>query len=733
MHRMKCKLNARRVELASHLCIVISTYILYPLRILCRQRSRFSVHNSPRGFFRIPASFDPAPLLYPIALPVLVALFLTSANPKVLVPNLVLSIASIPNYIIPFHDLFLGFPAIQWLLSTLPIAISRREMSNVTLINLDERGFFLDIMNAENATMLYPLHQALLPSLGYLTTTSLLRTELQLLSISMINLLVLSSSPQAIILKALLWIGGLSIFIFCGAVLKWEVALARIPRWRFRHPRRQSREGSVFLLAADDYFRGRLRGWGLITSNHKPSDDDESQITANYVPHQKKRLKLRLETRQPELVKNGPSMTKSISAVDDGERGENFKFPGRSSLLDPQMKRQRRHTLLSYVGSPPGESSLEKPRWTPQTSFSFGKPQSFLSLTDAQAVVVKWSYALYVYSFVFVAIALPIRTFVSQEALHGHEPVGWALGYLFGHLSFFRSVVINLHLKKWICLPPAVNSGLILHISSLDNLTSCLGAANIRLLICLHYLLVLGFGLVSVLRLTSLVEVDTRRKVFHGMMVAMFLPSILIDPAFAALALALALAIFLLLDLFRASQLPPLSRPLTHFLAPFVDGRDHRGPVIVSHIFLLIGCAIPLWLSLAAVERNGSPPWDGWGVPTRDVSMVSGVICVGMGDAAASLVGRCYGRHRWCWSGGKSLEGSLAFATAVVLGLCAAKLGLKSGTLDNSVDGSAWVLTVGKATVAAAGASLTEAVLTGGNDNVIVPIILWLLVKGLGI
>lgn len=39
----------------------------------------------------------------------------------------------------------------------------------------------------------------------------------------------------------------------------------------------------------------------------------------------------------------------------------------------------------------------------------------------------------------------------------------------------------------------------------------------------------------------------------------------------------------------------------------------------------------------------------------------------------------------------------------------------------------------GKMTVAAAGASLTEAVLTGGNDNVIVPVILWLLVRGLGI
>lgn len=112
--------------------------------------------------------------------------------------------------------------------------------------------------------------------------------------------------------------------------------------------------------------------------------------------------------------------------------------------------------------------------------------------------------------------------------------------------------------------------------------------------------------------------------------------------------------------------------------------------------------------------------------------MISGVVCVGMGDAAASLIGRRFGRRRWCWSGGKSLEGSLAFAAAVVLGLSAAKLWLQvTGWADEGADH--WGMTLAKAAIAATGASLTEAVLTGGNDNVIVPVILWLLVRGLGI
>lgn len=186
------------------------------------------------------------------------------------------------------------------------------------------------------------------------------------------------------------------------------------------------------------------------------------------------------------------------------------------------------------------------------------------------------------------------------------------------------------------------------------------------------------------------------------------------------------------LDLFRASQLPPLSKSLAYFLTPYVDGRDLKGPVVISHIFLLIGCAIPLWLSLGYLPRTGSGYLSGWEVPRREASMVSGVICVGMGDVAASLIGRRYGRHKWIWGGGKSIEGSAAFATAVGLALILAKAWLRIGGWPaNNED--PWILTFGKAGVAAGVASLTEAVLTGGNDNVVVPVVLWPCVKGLGI
>jgi dolichol kinase len=349
----------------------------------------------------------------------------------------------------------------------------------------------------------------------------------------------------------------------------------------------------------------------------------------------------------------------------------------------------------------------------------------------------KWIYAGYVYVCIAAVILIGVRDYVGRFALYGNEPVGWALGYLFGDLAWLRFNVVSHNLERWVCLPPRrqgedaqlCQRGWVEHIRHSD-----FGEANTRLLLSVYWLLVLVFGLVVVVRLDEKYEVDTRRKVFHFMMVAMFLPGAFVDPTYAAMSLSLILAIFLILDLLRASQLPPLSKPLAAFLAPYIDGRDFRGPVVISHIFLLIGCAIPLWLTLAALPRTGSDYLAGWEVPTREVSMVSGVICVGLGDSAASLIGRRYGHRKWLWGGGKSLEGSLAFAIAVSLGLVASRIWLLVGRWPvTGGEALAWGPSLRNSGICATMASLTEAVLTGGNDNVIVPVILWTCVKSLGI
>lgn len=358
-------------------------------------------------------------------------------------------------------------------------------------------------------------------------------------------------------------------------------------------------------------------------------------------------------------------------------------------------------------------------------------PNPYPRLNFLHAQALKIVIAVYAYTAVALIILLPVRQFITTRALFGNEAVGWAVGYFIGDIPQVRMFVISNNLDWWIKLP--TNKARVQLPDDAGWVETyrrqILGSANGRLMLAGYCVFVVSVGIVAVLQLNRVVEVDTRRKVFHGVMVAMLVPTIPIDPTFFALALMIVLAVFLMLDLFRASQLPPVSRPLTNFLAPYVDGRDYRGPVIVSHIFLLIGCAIPLWLSLSDVQRTGDGPWNGWEVSSRNLSMVSGVICVGMGDAAASLIGRRYGRTKWYWGGGKSIEGSAAFAFAVMIGLTASWLWLRLG---GWVEFSMYELPVAmtKALAAGVGASIMESTLTAANDNVVVPIGLWLLVRG---
>ena len=708
------------IALCSHAVVITGLYALYPLRIVFKNHALSVSRKRSPFYIHIPAAFEPAPLLYPILVPLFVGLSLMRTNMTTLLPNLVLSIASVPSKIVPFNSDTPWYCSVQWLLSIVPCITSWQKHldNNLPQVSGGDRNNIRN--NGEDLLLLYPLHQTLLPVLGYLTTTSLLPAELQLLSVSMINLLLYAESPQTLILKSLLWIGGLSVFILCGKVLKWEVALARIPSWRFRKPSVRGRRGNVLLSAIDDYFNGNLSRRDLISTNLSDSDHSESDD-----PH-----KFHIKPYKGENTESGTQIQRPNNALASANKIWRTNGANKIPEINPELKRLRRYTLPSTIDYPPTNSLNPALKRSKTVQLHRPRSWSLRSFTQAQALVATWAFALYVYAVIAVIVAFVIRVYVGRHALQDQEPVGWALAYLFVDIPLFRDLTTSWALDQWIPVPERASFGT--RPSRIVDLYGYLGSANSRLFICLYCLGVIAIGLAVVFRLSAVAEVDTRRKVFHGMMVAMFLPTIFVDPTFISLAFILILALFLLLDLFRASQLPPLSKPLTYFLAPYVDGRDHRGPVIVSHIFLLIGCAIPLWLSLAATKHTEEGPWEGWDVETREMSMISGVVCVGMGDAAASLIGRRYGRRRWCWSGGKSLEGSLAFTVAVVLGLsCARAWLLIGGWYGDNRD--SWITTIGKSWVAASGASLTEAVLTGGNDNVIVPIILWLLVRGLRI
>ncbi|KAG9651325.1 hypothetical protein KCU95_g17771, partial [Aureobasidium melanogenum] len=718
-------------ELASQLAIVALLIAVYPLRVVIFSLSDDTTRPRWRRF-RVPPSFDPASLLYPTFVPVLIALSLLPQYPALLLPNLILGLASLPPRLFPPLSRLKDINTLHWIVSITPLIFS--ENTELPSSAYPPAPYKLKasqppFLQPELLTLLYPLHQALLPPLHYLTTTSLLAAEKHLLSAGLINLLLFATSPQTAILRALLWVGGVWVLVLCTHVARWNVALARVPRWRFRRTASKSAQTKRNPLAA-------LTKWVYPFTRYQNDDSDADED----VPVQK----IQSQTRKtPKLVTN-------IIATDHDFHQPKSAVeanlpPHRDSVVDANdFSRKRRHTIASMdvptslLGNTPSAAAQRRHRrlrdW-------------HLNLTPEGAFMYKWAYAIYILTTIAFVVLVPVRRTISEAALNSAEPIVWAFEYLFSDIptlyNAFSSRVDRIAYKDEIL------RNLSFYGSSIPGVRAAVGAANTRLLIVAYWAAVLCIGLIAVLRLTPFIEVDTRRKVFHAVMVTMLLPSIFVDPCFCSLALGIVLAIFLILEIIRAGQVPPLGIAIGQFVAPYVDGRDLRGPMVVSHVFLLIGCAIPLWLSLAGIGRTKSGRWPGWETEneSREVAMVAGVICVGMGDAAASLIGRRFGRCKWPWIGGKSLEGSGAFAIAVTIGLLFAKAWVRFGgwpevhdatettisTTLLSIDLGFWGLEVGKMFICGCGASFMEAVLTGANDNVVVPVALWLLVKSMGI
>ncbi|KAI9336881.1 hypothetical protein BD770DRAFT_448642 [Pilaira anomala] len=205
-------------------------------------------------------------------------------------------------------------------------------------------------------------------------------------------------------------------------------------------------------------------------------------------------------------------------------------------------------------------------------------------------------------------------------------------------------------------------------------------------------------------------SLNKKRKLFHALAVIMFVPGVLFELGFLQLAFGVALSGFIYLEYLRYFAVWPWGKSLHMFLTEFIDNRD-LGPVILSHIYLLLGCASPVWLGCSNV-----------------LASLSGILSLGFGDAAASLIGKRYGR--WHWPGTKkTVEGTIAFIIAVFLSssmivYSAALIGVDDATrFAASAGPTEWLNYSFVITLTA----LLEAFSTQ-NDNIIIPLYMYALV-----
>ncbi|KAF5744741.1 dolichol kinase isoform X1 [Tripterygium wilfordii] len=187
-----------------------------------------------------------------------------------------------------------------------------------------------------------------------------------------------------------------------------------------------------------------------------------------------------------------------------------------------------------------------------------------------------------------------------------------------------------------------------------------------RLSLCFYWVSVIY---VSVLRFyniskNSKIERILLRKYYHLMAVSMFLPALIFQPEFLDLAFGAALAVFLGLEIIRVWRIWPLGKLIHEFMNAFTDHRD-SDLLIISHFSLLLGCALPIWMSAGYNDRPLAP--------------FAGILSLGIGDTMASVVGYKYGVLRWSKTGKKTIEGTAAGITSV-LAACSILLPLLAST-----------------------------------------------------
>lgn len=136
------------------------------------------------------------------------------------------------------------------------------------------------------------------------------------------------------------------------------------------------------------------------------------------------------------------------------------------------------------------------------------------------------------------------------------------------------------------------------------------------------------------------------RKSFHVAIVFVFLVGVLYQRLVLFLCAGVAFALFLLSEAIRVGKVQYLSDVLEHTVKSFVDNQD-AGIIALTPIYLLVGCAAPLFLSPVAFNKDTLLP------------LLSGVLAVGVGDSFAGFVGSIYGRHLWEGTK-KSKEGTVA-------------------------------------------------------------------------
>lgn len=203
----------------------------------------------------------------------------------------------------------------------------------------------------------------------------------------------------------------------------------------------------------------------------------------------------------------------------------------------------------------------------------------------------------------------------------------------------------------------------------------------------------------------SRLQTYLNRKFYHLMTIPFFVPVLFEDQAFLSTALVLVSCLFVELEVFRViCPFGVFSRRLSLLMSKFKNPVDGAGPIVLSHLYLLLGCTIPIVTSTAP----------GFTPPTLWTWSLGGVASLGVLDAAAAIVGMLVGGPKWPASN-KTMIGSVAGALSMIL-FQAALIKIIGPTMGGTID---WITLARQAIYC----SLWEALSGDLNDNLTLPLV----------
>ena len=124
------------------------------------------------------------------------------------------------------------------------------------------------------------------------------------------------------------------------------------------------------------------------------------------------------------------------------------------------------------------------------------------------------------------------------------------------------------------------------------------------------------------------------RKSFHLIAVLIFIPGIYYSPDFTKLASGLSVIAMVIFEYLRIFRICPFGETLNKYMTSFVDERD-KGYIILTHIYLLLGFSVPVWMFSFNLSSQMCP-----------LLPYAGVISLGFGDSFASLIGKFQGNMK---------------------------------------------------------------------------------------